>query len=176
MRCSHVLAIALLVCSGFDSAQALGDAGPQSSSPDGNRRKTQVMKLELPELDGTRMLNLTTYADKPVVLNFWSSDCPPCVTEMPMLLKQALMYPSVQFFGIAVDDRLKARRFLQSLQVTYPQMVAPTQADGIMRRFGNPKGVLPYTVVLSKSHQICQMKSGMVDAAWIQSAVVSCSA
>jgi hypothetical protein len=95
---------------------------------------------------------------------------------MPMLLKQALMYPRVQFFGIAVDDRLKARRFLQSLQVTYPQMVAPTQADGIMRRFGNPKGVLPYTVVLSKSHQICQMKSGMVDAAWIQSAVVSCSA
>jgi hypothetical protein len=29
--------------------------------------------------------------------------------------------------------------------------------------------------VLSKSHQLCRTKTGMVDAAWIQSAVAKCS-
>jgi thiol-disulfide isomerase/thioredoxin len=169
------LALAFLVCAGLNAAYALGSAANADGSRDSNRVQAPVIELELPELEGSQMLSLASYINKAIVLNFWGSECPPCVEEMPMLLKQALKYPNVQFLGIAVDDRLKARRFLMSQRVTYPQMVAPTQADGIMRRFGNPKGVLPYTVVLSKSHQICQMKSGMVDAAWIQSAVVSCS-
>jgi thiol-disulfide isomerase/thioredoxin len=111
-----------------------------------------------------------------MLLNFWSSDCPPCIAEMPMLLKEASQYPQVQFLGIAIDNRTGASKFLERQRVTYPQVVALPTTDGIMRRFGNPKGVLPYTVVLSKSHQLCQMKTGMVDAVWIQTAIAKCSA
>jgi thiol-disulfide isomerase/thioredoxin len=135
----------------------------------------RTMHLELPSLDGAAFIRLDQFAGKPMVLNFWSSDCPPCIAEMPMLFKEALRYPQTQFLGIAVESRLSATHFLDGQKVTYPQVVALPTTEGIMRRFGNPKGALPYTVVLSKSHQLCQVKTGMVDAAWIQAAVAKCS-
>jgi thiol-disulfide isomerase/thioredoxin len=136
----------------------------------------RTMELELPNLDGTAFIRLDQFAGRPMVLNFWSSDCPPCIAELPMLFKEATQYPQVQFLGVAVENRANATKFLVRQGVTYPQVVALPTTDGIMRRFGNPKGILPYTVVLSKSHQLCQSKTGMVDAAWIQSAVAKCSA
>jgi thiol-disulfide isomerase/thioredoxin len=134
------------------------------------------MQLELPNLDGTSFIRLDQFAGRPMVLNFWSSDCPPCIAEMPMLFKEATQYPDVQFLGVAVENRASATKFLEHQGVTYPQVIALPTTDGIMRRFGNPKGLLPYTVVLSKSHQLCQMKTGVVNAAWIRSAVAKCSA
>ena len=135
-----------------------------------------TMRLELPNLDGTAFIRLDQFAGRPMLLNFWSSDCPPCIAEMPMLFKEATQYPDVQFLGVAVENRASATKFLEHQGVTYPQVIALPTTDGIMRRFGNPKGLLPYTVVLSKSHQLCQMKTGVVNAAWIRSAVAKCSA
>jgi thiol-disulfide isomerase/thioredoxin len=135
----------------------------------------RTMQLDLPSLDGTTFIRLDQFSGRPMVLNFWSSDCPPCIAELPMLFKEALRYPRAQFLGIAVENRSSASRFLDGQKVTYPQVVAMASPEGIMRRFGNPKGGLPHTVVLSKSHQICQVKTGMIEAAWIRSAVAQCS-
>lgn len=134
-----------------------------------------VMQLELPDVESTVFLRLTDYADKPMLLNFWSSDCPPCIAEMPMLFQLAPKQPGAQFLGIAVDDRFKARRFLAVQAVSYPQAVAPVETDGLMRRFGNPSGALPYTVVLSRKHQVCRARRGAVDAGWVASALRACS-
>ena len=134
-----------------------------------------TLQLELPSLDGSAFIRLDHFVGKPLVLNFWSSDCPPCIAEMPVLFQEALQYPQAQFLGIAIEDRRRAAKFLERHKVTYPQVFALPETDGIMRRFGNPKGVLPYTVVLTKNHQICQMKSGMIDATWLQSALANCS-
>lgn len=48
----------------------------------------EVMAFELPRLDASRFVTLAEFRDRPVLLNFWRSDCPPCVHEMPLLEAQ----------------------------------------------------------------------------------------
>ena len=48
----------------------------------------EVMAFELPRLDARRFVTLAEFSDRPVLLNFWRSDCPPCVHEMPLLEAQ----------------------------------------------------------------------------------------
>jgi peroxiredoxin len=44
--------------------------------------------FELPDLDGHKV-NLARYKGTTVVLNFWTSTCPPCIEEMPSLAELA---------------------------------------------------------------------------------------
>ena len=134
-----------------------------------------AMTLELPKLDGTAFVRLDDYAGRPVLLNFWGSECPPCVAEMPLLFAQALRQPGLQFIGIAIDQRAAATRFLARFQPTYPQLIAPANGEVLLRRFGNKRGALPFTVVVNDQHRICMTQSGEVDAAWIAAAVSHCS-
>ena len=175
MRALNVMVSALLLCCGFGSAYAMDTESTEAKSSPSAEAHDKVMDLELAELDGTQFLRLSAYVGKPMVVNFWGSFCPPCVAEMPMLQQQALKYPGVQFLGIAVDDRLKARAFLQSQTVTYPQLLAPGQSDGIMRRFGDKTGALPYTVVLDVRHRLCASKAGGIDSNWLADSLRHCA-
>lgn len=135
-----------------------------------------AMTLELPKLDGTAFVRLDDYAGRPVLLNFWGSECPPCIAELPLLFAQAPRHPGLQFLGIAVDQRAAATRFLARLQPTYPQLVASTQPEVLVRRFGNKAGALPFTVVVDARREVCASRLGEVDAAWIAAAAQACGA
>jgi len=134
------------------------------------------MQLELPDADGSRFVRLSDFAARPLVLNFWRSDCPPCLQEMPLLQQAARRYTDAQFLGIAAQDPLAAHRFLiRQAPMAYPQLLAPLETSGIMRRFGNVAGALPYTVVLDVRHQMCRTHVGAVDAAWLETALAVCA-
>jgi thiol-disulfide isomerase/thioredoxin len=137
---------------------------------------TPVMTLQLPMLDGSKFVQLADFAGRPVVLNFWGSECPPCLQEMPLLFSQAQDHRAVQFLGIAVDARASAERFLARLAPTYPQLIASMQAEVLMRRFGNKLGGLPFTVVLDAQHRLCVSRLGEVDAPWLSAALAGCAA
>ncbi len=134
-----------------------------------------AMTFELPMLDGSAFVRLGDFSSRPVLLNFWGSECPPCVKEMPLLIAESKRHSAVQFLGIAVDDHASASRFLSRLPVGYPQLIAPRVPEVLMRRFGNTAGALPYTVVLNAQHQICASHLGEVDAPWIAAAINACS-
>lgn len=56
-------------------------------------------------VDGTRRVKLSDYRGKVVVLNFWASWCPPCISELPSLNEFASEYSSkgVVVFGVSID-------------------------------------------------------------------------
>jgi thiol-disulfide isomerase/thioredoxin len=134
------------------------------------------MAFELPMLDGSQFVRLADFTGRPVLLNFWGSDCPPCVKEMPLLVSEARRHSAVQFLGIAVDDRASAIRFQSRVPAGYPQLIAPKAPEVLMRRFGNTSGALPYTVILNGRQQICATHLGEVDAPWVDAAIMFCSA
>jgi thiol-disulfide isomerase/thioredoxin len=65
---------------------------------------------------------------RPVVVNIWASWCAPCRTEMPLLQNAADTYAGEAIIlGVASnDDPREARRFLEDLGLTYPNVFDTT--------------------------------------------------
>ena len=131
--------------------------------------------LRLPTLDGQHIVTLASFHQRPVLLNFWSSSCVPCVRELPLLQAQS-QTSAMAYVGVAIDEPAPAAAFARRAGVRYLQLAAPP-ADGaaLLRRFDNRLGALPYTVVLNRAHQPCAMRLGAIDAAWLEKAEQACS-
>jgi cytochrome oxidase Cu insertion factor (SCO1/SenC/PrrC family) len=72
----------------------------------------------LSRLDGTRA-SMSDFAGRPVVINFWATNCPPCRRELPLLAATARDHPEATFLLIDVrDDPAAGRRLLASLGVS----------------------------------------------------------
>ncbi len=75
------------------------------------------------ELLSDGAITLSEQRDRVVVINFWSSTCPPCRTEARDLETawQAYQDRDVLFIGANIQDSHEpARRFLEEFGVTYP--------------------------------------------------------
>ena len=158
-----------LAFSGIIGAGCLAPAGGAAATPG------DTMRLELARLDGSAFVRLSDFNGKVVMLNFWRSDCPPCVAEMPVLSEFSKAHLEVPVIGIATEEASHARRFVERHRIAYLQLSAPAQSDGLLRRFGNATGALPYTVVLNAQHRICLSKVGAVDTQWLKPALGRCS-
>jgi len=126
----------------------------------------------LPTLDAHRSVTLAALPG-PVLLNFWASDCLPCVRELPLLQAQSQRLPGLRFVGIAIDEGRRAAPFAHKAGAAYLQLAAPGRQD-LLRQFGNPLGALPYTVVLNRAHQVCTTRLGAVEAQWLERAAQAC--
>ena len=66
----------------------------------------------------------------------------------------------VQVVGIALDDAVSVQAFLDRVPVAYPILLdAPGPADAGVR-LGNPKGVLPYSVLVSADGRLLKQRIG----------------
>ena len=132
-------------------------------------------QFDLPRLDGAGRLRLAQFAGQAVVLNFWASNCLPCVRELPIFNAQAASAPQLAIIGIAIDERTAASNFLRQHPSAYVQAYAQAHAQpSLLATFGNQIKGLPYTVILNSQHQPCTRRLGAVDAAWLASAMTAC--
>lgn len=126
------------------------------------KRGERVPNVQLRALDRSIVDLPSHYAGRPVLINVWASWCGPCVKEMPALERFAREQGAngVQVVGIALDDVDAVRAFVQRTGVTYPILIdAPGPADAGVR-LGNPKGVLPYSVLLSANGVLLKQRIG----------------
>jgi len=125
-------------------------------------RGERVPPVTLQRLDGRAVSLPATYAGRRLLINLWASWCGPCIEEMPELQRLAASQGAngVQVVGIALDDPSAVRAFLQRVPVAYPILVdAPGPADAGVR-LGNPKGVLPYSVLVSADGRLLKQHIG----------------
>jgi thiol-disulfide isomerase/thioredoxin len=135
---------------------------------------TSSLDLELPQLRSDQFFRLPDTHGRVVVVNFWDTECPPCVREMPLLDKMAKYHPDTLFIGVTVSKRKQAQDFLEEHLVSYLQLLGPADPTGILRRFGDPYGVLPHTVILHTDHSVCDKRSGEISQSWMESALARC--
>ena len=133
------------------------------------------LQLDLPRLTGTAQVSLSSFKHRPVILNFWASNCVPCVAELPLLNAQSNRQRHTAVIGIAIDERQAALNFLQQHPASYEQLHAAPPASMLMGRFGNQINGLPYTVILNSQHEICTRRLGRIDAQWLAKAVAACT-
>jgi cytochrome oxidase Cu insertion factor (SCO1/SenC/PrrC family)/peroxiredoxin len=121
----------------------------------GDRAPTfDLARLDSPVRPG----RLTELDRKPLVLNFWSSTCTICTSEMPALEKVQQDYKNqVNVAGIDVaDPRSSAAAFARRLGVTYPLLGDPDGATAAAYRVS----ALPVTFVIGTDGAILARHDG----------------
>jgi thiol-disulfide isomerase/thioredoxin len=116
----------------------------------------------LSDLRGNRVGVPGAYGGRPVLLNLWASWCGPCIKEMPELDRYAKAQDTngTQVVGIALDDAAAVEAFLQRTPVNYRLLIDTPGPRDAGVRLGNPKGVLPYSVLLDEQGRVLKQKIG----------------
>lgn len=117
-----------------------------------------------------KILALSSFQGKPLLVNFWATWCPPCVEEMPLLqgFYQARRAAGWQVLGLAVDQVEPVRRFLARLPMDFPIGMAGLPGVALSRALGNETGGLPFTVVFSPQGVVVHRQIGKLSAADLQ--------
>lgn len=119
-----VLPLALLLSAASCSRQAFEEQKPAVGDP--------APAISAADLSG-RMLRLADFRGKVVLLNFWTSWCPPCRDEMPGFQKVYLSYEDKGFVVIAVAINEVTLSEVKELGIIFPVIMA---TDKVKRDYG----------------------------------------
>ena len=126
------------------------------------RRGEVIPTIRLPSLDGATVELPTAHAGRPILVNLWASWCGPCIEEMPELDRFAASQGAngTQVVGIALDDAAAVQAFLKRVPVRYTILLDEAGPRDAGVQLGNPKGVLPYTALISADGRLIKQKIG----------------
>ena len=103
--------------------------------------------FEMPNVTVTRLdssaIELTALRGKPVVINWWTTFCPPCITEIPELNELVEKYADrdVKFLAIADNEMAELTPFLEKHPFTFDIALANDEAVHIFGQ-GYPRHVI----------------------------------
>ena len=110
-----------------------------------------AMYISAVDLEGQSHRLADWIGQKPVVVNFWGTWCPPCRREIPGLVRLYDEYRErgVEIISLAIEKRAgpeQVKQFTESAGMKWPQFMTN---DNAMRAFGYD-GAVPLTVFLDK--------------------------
>jgi len=124
------------------------------------RQGQNAADLSLPDLTG-KMVSLSEFKGKVVLLDFWASWCGPCRQEMPLLENIYKKYNKMGFTLIGVNvepDSKDAEGFLKQLQapVSFPVIY---DKDSTVSKAYDVQG-MPSTVIIDRKGNIRVLHRG----------------
>ena len=152
MRKAVALTLALAMCMTLPSASA-GEQTARKLPP----------AFTLVGMDG-KLHELAEWRNKVVLLNFWASWCSPCQTEIRDLVAFQSKYGAtgLQIVGIGLDDEVKLRNVQRTLEINYPVLLANSPGNPLMANYGNRDGVVPYSVLISRTGEVVFTHTGVI--------------
>jgi len=120
--------------------------------------------------DRGRSISVPNFDGKLLVLNFWATWCPPCVSEMPSLnqFQKDFAAAGVVVLGVSVDRNERAyRRLIEQKMVAF--LTARDPEARISSRYGTFK--YPETYVIDRTGKVVQKIIGPAD--WTDAGMVN---
>lgn len=141
-------------------SQQKGETGAANEG-DAESGLNAFWKMQMPGLDAKQLV-MQDFKGKPLLINFWATWCPPCVSEMPLLER---MYSenaakNIQILGIAADKEEAVKRFVVQKQIHFPIAIAGGEAINLSKSLGNPLGSLPFSVFVHSDGTVQRVKIG----------------
>ena len=157
--------LALVGCSSLsgtgDKGYITGEGVPVEVDP---TAREAPIDLTGTDLDGNDV-DLAALRGKPVVINVWWSQCPPCRVEQPELNEAAAtLGDDVTFVGLNIRDSsaAPAQSYVRNNDVPYPSIYSP-DGRALLAFAGtlNPRSI-PSTVVLDADGRIAASVQGRI--------------
>ncbi len=118
-----------------------------------------ALEINLPDVSGTQR-SLSEWQGKIRIINFWATWCPPCLKEIPEFVKLQNEYPTIQFIGIAIEDKQLAKQYLLNNPVNYPMLIGGEQAISLSQQLGNIVNAVPFSLIINQQGQIIHRHPG----------------
>jgi len=113
----------------------------------------ELPKFELTLLNG-QILNSESLKGKPTVINFWFSNCAPCIEEMPLLNEIKSKFGNeVNFISITYQKPNEVNEFLKKADFDFTHLVNSKEYLKEFGFFGYPK-----TLILDKNLIIIEIE------------------
>lgn len=139
----------------------LAPAG-QPPAPQASFEDIQGNKFTLAQLRG-----------KPIVVNFWATECPGCVNEIPLLVSMYKKYSpqDLVIIGVAMgyDPESQVREMVRQKNMNYP--IVLDSNDALLKAF-NIK-VTPTTIFIGKDGKIVKRKLGEMSHTELEATIKS---
>jgi thiol-disulfide isomerase/thioredoxin len=119
-----------------------------------------VPAIELKDTTG-KLRRLSDWKGQPMVVNFWATWCPPCVREIPLLVKfrHQRARQKVAVVGIAVDFREDVLKFVGEHTLDYPLLIGEEDGLAAVKAVGMEVG-FPFTLFVDSQQRIIAVKVG----------------
>ena len=129
-------------------------------------QRADLWSLRFPMPQGGELV-LAELRGRALLVNFWATWCPPCVTEMPLLDRFHRAQPAGgwQVVGLAIDGEQAVREFLARQPVGFRIGLAGAAGLDLVRKLGNPGGGLPFTLAFDAAGKALEPKLGALDEA-----------
>ncbi len=104
-----------------------------------------------------KIVKLADLKGKPIILNLWFVECPPCIAEMPTLnsIKERYKNTDIQFLSITYESKEKVKDFIKRTNINYR----------IIPNIGNYYKFLdsnfPQTIFVNRDGIITDIQNGM---------------
>lgn len=123
-------------------------------------KKPQAPDVTFNTIDG-KQISMASLKDKVVIVNFWATDCPGCIKEMPDLIKTYHQYQSQGLEIIAVamphDDISQIKNYSKSQNLPFP--VTYDQSAEMTELFGKVR-LTPTAFIYNKQGDLLQRTMG----------------
>jgi len=131
---------------------------PSSTPAQGTKAGNLAPNFQLNNLEG-KPASLSDLRGKPVILNFWATRCPPCVSEMPYLQEIYNEWSETELMLLAInigESSTKVNDFIQSHNLSLPVLL-DTKQD-VAQRYNIQ--YIPTTFFIDKDGIIQAVKIG----------------
>jgi thiol-disulfide isomerase/thioredoxin len=169
------LALGVVVVIGLRDIERFGTGAPAGSGnqPGAEGSGIQVVRFvknpqpvpafTVQDLDGTP-LSTADWRGKVVLVNFWATWCPPCVAEIPDLVRLQQTYKDqLLVVGLSQDTGPAAdvKAFVEKMKINYPVAIVGPEIE---QKFGGILG-LPTSFVVDTQGRVVQKHIGLRDPA-----------
>ena len=128
--------------------------------PKQNRFPTRLPDITLADRDG-KPTKLSSFAGRPLMVNFWATWCAPCRREIPLLnkIRMQRQAQNAEIVGIAVDFREDVLAFVKNTPLSYPLLIGEEDGLAAAEAFGMGMG-FPFSVFVDSQNRILTIKIG----------------
>ena len=151
--------------SSTSSTQSNTDNNP--TEDDKNPIEFSAPDFTVLDINGNEV-RLSSFAGKPIVINFWGSWCGYCKQEMPDFQKMYEKYPNVQFVMINSGDTIStAKSYIEQNGFTFPVFFDTT--DEAVIAYGVT--AFPYSFFINAEGEYVAYARGMISASQLESGI-----